>query len=71
MVLVKLTALLIILTLIFRHVAGALINSEDYITQYQIRKGVKITWYTLTFTIMIILSVIGVIYSAVYLLFFR
>ena len=71
MVLVKLTALLIILTLIFRYVAGALISSEDYVTQYQIRNGVKITWYTITFAIMIILSVIGIIYSAIYLLFLR
>lgn len=68
---VKLTILMIVLTLIMRYVVQCIIMKENTIDLYLIAKGKKTTWYTVLFGFMIILDGIGIIYSVIYWLFLR
>ncbi len=71
MLFVKLTILLIVLTIIWRYISAAIIRSEDGVTQYMIANCKKSTWYLNILAVMILLDFVGVIYSTIYFCFLR
>lgn len=68
---VKITALLIVLTVIWKFVAEILINGESMEKKIRIAMNNEVTWYMAVFAILAIASVLGVLYSVFYLLFLR
>lgn len=68
---VKITVLLIVLTVIWKFVAEILIKGESLEKKVRIAMNNEVTWYMVVFALLIISSVIGLLYSLVYLLFLR
>jgi hypothetical protein len=68
---VKITVLLIVLTIVMKFLVKLLIHGEDADTQLRMALGEEIKWYTVAYAVYLMLDAIGIIYSAVYLLFFR
>lgn len=68
---VKITALLIVLTVIMKFLVKLLIHGEDAGTQLRMILGEEIKWYIVVYGLCLMLDAIGIIYSAIYLLFFR
>ena len=68
---VKITVLLIVLTVIWKFVAKILINGESMEKKIRIAMNNEVTWYMVVFAVLVISSVIGVLYSVFYLLFLR
>ena len=68
---VKITVLLIVLTVIWKFVAEILINGESMAKKVRIAMNNEVTWYMAVFAILAIASVLGVLYSVFYLLFLR
>lgn len=68
---VKITVLLIVLTIIAKVFVGVLVNSEDLGTRLRMAVGAEVKWYTVAFGILVITDAIGIIYSVIYLLFLR
>lgn len=68
---VKLTSLIIVLTIIWWFVSAAIIENKDRITRYMIYDGMRQTWYLNLLTVMILLDFAGVIYSTIYFCFLR
>lgn len=68
---VKITVLLIVLTIIMKFLVELLIHGEDAFTQLRMARGEEIKWYTVAYGVCLMLDAIGIIYSAIYLLFFR
>ena len=68
---VKITVLLIVLTVIWKFVAEILINGESMEKKIRIAMNNEVTWYMVVFAILVISSVIGVLYSVFYFLFLR
>jgi hypothetical protein len=68
---VKITVLLIVLTVIWKFVAEILIKGESMEKKIRIAMNNEVTWYMVVFALLIISSVIGLLYSLVYLLFLR
>ena len=71
MLFVKLTILLIVLTIIWRYISAGMVKSEDAITRYMIANTRKSTWYLNILAIMILLDFVGIIYSTIYFCFLR
>ena len=68
---VKITALLIVITVIWKFVAEILVKGESMEKKIRIAMNNEITWYMVVFAVLAIASVLGVLYSAFYLLFLR
>ena len=68
---VKITVLLIVITVFWWFVAKILINGESMEKKIRIAMNNEVTWYMVVFAILVISSVIGVLYSVFYLLFLR
>lgn len=68
---VKITVLLIVLTVIWWFVAKILINGESMEKKIRIVMNNEVTWYMVVFALLVISSVIGLLYSLVYFLFLR
>lgn len=68
---VKITVLLIVLTVIWKFVAEILINVESMEKKIRIAMNNELTWYMVVFAVLVIASVLGVLYSVFYLLFLR
>lgn len=68
---VKITVLLIVITVIWKFVAKILIDGESIEKKIGIAMNNEVTWYMVVFALLVISSVIGVLYSLVYFLFLR
>lgn len=68
---VKITVLLIVLTVIWKFVAEILIKGEGLEKKVRIAMNNEVTWYMVVFAVLVIASVLGVLYSVFYLLFLR
>lgn len=68
---VKITVLLIVITVIWKFVAEILINGESMEKKIRIAMNNEVTWYIVVFALLVISSVIGILYSLVYFLFLR
>ena len=68
---VKITVLLIVLTVIWKFVAEILIKGESMERKIGIVMNNELTWYMVVFAVLAIASVLGVLYSVFYLLFLR
>ena len=68
---VKITVLLIVLTVIWKYVTEILINGESMEKKVRIAMNNEVTWYMVVFAVLVIASVLGVLYSVFYLLFLR
>ena len=68
---VKITVLLIVITVFWWFVAKILINGESMEKKIRIAMNNEVTWYMVVFAILVISSVIGVLYSVFYFLFLR
>lgn len=68
---VKITVLLIVLTVIWKFVAEILIKGESLEKKVRIAMNNEVTWYMVVFAVLVVASVLGVLYSVFYLLFLR
>lgn len=68
---VKITVLLIVLTIIMKFLVKLLIHGEDAGTQLRMALGEEIKWYMVAYFICLVADAIGIIYSVIYLLFLR
>ena len=68
---VKITVLLIVLTVIWKFVAEILIKGESLEKKVRIAMNNEVTWYMVVFALLVISSIIGLLYSLVYFLFLR
>ena len=68
---VKITVLLIVVTVIMKYVVKLLVHGEDADTQLRMALGVEIKWHTVAYGVCLMLDAIGIVYSALYLLFLR
>lgn len=68
---VKITALLVVVTAIWIFIARSLFHREDMQTQVDLMFTDETTWYITIGGLLVIASIIGIIYSTVYLLFLR
>ena len=68
---VKITVLLIVLTVIWKFVAEILVKGESMEKKIRIAMNNEVTWYMVVFALLVISSVIGLLYSLVYFLFLR
>jgi purine-cytosine permease-like protein len=68
---VKITVLLIALTVIWWFIVKILVSGESMEKKIGIAMNNEVTWYMVMFALLVISSVIGLLYSLVYLLFLR
>lgn len=68
---VKITVLLIVITVIWFFVLKMLIAGESMEKKIGIAMNNEVTWYMVVFALLVISSVIGILYSLVYFLFLR
>lgn len=68
---VKITVLLIVVTVIWGFIVKILVSGESMEKKIRIAMNNEVTWYMVMFALLIISSVIGLLYSLVYLLFLR
>lgn len=68
---VKITVLLIVLTVIWWFIVKTLVSGESMEKKIRIAMNNEVTWYMVVFALLIISSVIGLLYSLVYFLFLR
>ena len=68
---VKLTILMIVITLIMKYFVRAMLLTKDETDLYLMVKGEKTAWYTVLLGFMVIFDGIGIIYSIIYWLFLR
>lgn len=68
---VKLTILLIVITVIWCTLARLMFQSKPYHERLRRQINADYPWYVIVCPFMIILDIIGIVYSVVYLLFLR
>ena len=68
---VKITILLIVITVIYRFIVNAMVEQEDAKTKFEIAFNNKYPSYVWAFIILVIIDCIGVVYSVVWFLFLR
>ena len=68
---VKITVLLIVITVIWFFVSRMLVAGESMEKKIRIAMNNELTWYMVVFALLVISSVIGILYSLVYFLFLR
>ena len=71
MFLVKVTVLLTVLTVIYKYIVAAKLNNESIALKMDIVLNNKYPAYYWVFAIMVVLDMIGIIYSVVWFLFLR
>lgn len=68
---VKITVLLIVVTVIWGFIVKILVSGESMEKKIRIAMNNEVTWYMVVFALLVISSVIGLLYSLVYFLFLR
>ena len=68
---VKITVLLVVVTVIWYFVSRMLVAGESMETKIRLAMNNELTWYMVVFVVLVIASVLGVLYSVFYLLFLR
>lgn len=68
---VKITVLLVVVTVIWYFVSRMLVSGESMETKIRLAMNNELTWYMVVFVVLVIASVLGVLYSMVYFLFLR
>lgn len=68
---VKITVLLIVVTVIWMYIVKILVSGESMEKKIGIAMNNEVTWYMVMFALLAIASVLGVLYSVFYLLFLR
>jgi len=68
---VKVTVLLIIITVIYKYIVEALLENESVGRKWEMAFGSNYPVYVYPLGILVILDVLGVVYSAVWFLFLR
>ena len=68
---VKITILLIIITVIYRYIVNGLIAQESWDKKVNMAFGNKYPIYVYVLGILVVADMIGVIYSAIWFLFLR
>ena len=68
---VKITVLLIVITVIYRYIVEALLANESVGRKWEMALGSNYPVYVYPLGILVVLDVIGIIYSAVWFLFLR
>lgn len=71
MFLVKVTVLLTVLTVMYKYIVVAKLNNEPIAVKMDIVLNDKYPAYLWVFIIMVVLDMIGIIYSVVWFLFLR
>ena len=68
---VKITVLLIIITVIYRYIVNSLISQESWDKKVEMAFGTKYPVYVYPLGVLVVLDALGIIYSAVWFLFLR
>lgn len=68
---VKITVLLIVVTVIWWFIVKILVSGESMEKKIRIAMNNEVTWYMVMFAVLVIASVLGVLYSVFYFLFLR
>jgi len=68
---VKITILLIIITVIYRFIVNSLISQESWDKKVEMAFGTKYPAYVYPLGILVVLDTFGIVYSAVWFLFLR
>lgn len=68
---VKITALLIVITVIYKYIVEALLANESIGRKWEMTLGNNYPIYVYLLGILVVLDVIGIVYSAVWFLFLR
>lgn len=68
---VKITVLLVVITVIWFFVSRILVAGESMEKKVRLAVNNELTWYMVVFAVLAIASVLGVLYSVFYLLFLR
>lgn len=66
---VKITVLLIIITVIYRYIVNSLVSQESWDKKVEMAFGTKYPAYV--FGILVVLDALGIVYLAVWFLFLR
>lgn len=68
---VKITILLIIITVIYRYIVNSLVSQESWDKKVEMAFGTKYPAYVYPLGILVVLDALGIVYSAVWFLFLR
>lgn len=68
---VKITVLLIVITVIYRVIVNSLVSQESWDKKVEMAFGTKYPAYVYPLGILVILDALGIVYSAVWFLFLR
>lgn len=68
---VKITVLLIIITVIYRYIVNSLVSQESWDKKVEMAFGTKYPVYVYPLEILVVLDALGIVYSAVWFLFLR
>ena len=68
---VKITVLLIIITVIYRFIVNSLVSQESWDKKVEMAFGTKYPAYVYPLGVLVILDALGIVYSAVWFLFLR
>lgn len=68
---VKITILLIIITVIYRYIVNSLVSQESWDKKVEMAFGTKCPVYVYPLGILVVLDALGIVYSAVWFLFLR
>lgn len=68
---VKITILLIVITVIYRHIANGLVSQESWDKKVEMAFGTKYPAYLYPLGVLVVLDAFGIVYSVVWFLFLR
>lgn len=68
---VKITVLLIIITVIYRYIVSSLVSQESWDKKVEMAFGTKYPAYVYPLGALVFLDALGIVYSAVWFLFLR
>lgn len=68
---VKITVLLIVITVIYRFIVNSLVSQESWDKKVEMAFGTKYPAYVYPLGVFVILDALGIVYSVVWFLFLR
>ena len=68
---VKITVLLIIITVIYRYIVNSLVSQESWDKKVEMAFGTEYPAYVYPLGVLVVLDALGIVYSAVWFLFLR
>ena len=68
---VKITILLIVITVIYRYIVAGLVSQESWDKKVEMTFGTKYPAYVYPLGVLVVLDALGIVYSAVWFLFMR